>query len=271
MRTKAKPCESLQDTHSRVRRCFESYALQIAKRRKLRAGYFRELIRRYRFYVEAGASVLEIGVGSGDLLAALHPSRAVGIDICPEMLDIARSSHPELELYAATAHDMGRVQGRFDYIVLSDLTMYVYDILALLKDLHKLCQPRTRLIFNFHSRLWQPVLYVLAALGLHHRHYRTNWVTTEDLTNFLELAGYEVVKKDKSTLLPANLPLISTLANNYLFRLPAIRQLCLVNWIVARPKVPLAPVSELSVSVICPCRNEAGNVRNIMQRLPTLG
>ena len=273
MRTELKSgvSDGRQEVHDGVRQCFLSYALRIDKHRKHRAGYLNELIRRYRFYVEPGASVLEVGVGTGDLLASLHPARGVGVDICPEMLVVARASHPELELYDAPDETVIPVHGRFDYIILSDLTVHVYDILNLLKNLQKFCHPRTRLIFNFHSRLWQPILHALTALGFHHRQYRTNWVTAEDLTNLLELAGYEVVRREKSTLLPAKLPPLTTLLNKYLFRLPVIQQFCLVNWIVARPKVPLAGIHELSVSIICPCRNEAGNVEDIVARVPSMG
>jgi SAM-dependent methyltransferase len=273
MRTALKPkaCETSDDARDAIRRDFQDYALGIAKWKKIRSGYFSELIRRYRFYVEPGASVLEIGVGTGDLLASLRPLRGVGVDISPEMLAIARSSHPELELHEGSTDSMDAVQGQFDYIILSDLTVHVYDLLAFFKSLHRFCHPRTRLIFNFHSRLWQPVFYVLAALGLHHRRFLTNWVTREDLENLLHLAGCEVVHKDKSTLIPAKIPFISAIANRYLFRLPLIQQLCLTNWIVARPKTSLAAARDLSVSVVCPCRNEAGNIRNIVNRVPSMG
>jgi ubiquinone/menaquinone biosynthesis C-methylase UbiE len=265
------PCDSLEQAHDGVRKNSASYARRHSSRRKHRVGYLRELIRRYRFYVATGSRVLEIGVGTGDLLAALEPSRGVGVDISSEMLNIARTSHPELELYESAAEDLKAVHGEFDYIILSDLTVYVYDLLAVLRTIKRLCHARTRLIFNFHSRLWQPVLYGFAALGLHHRHYRTNWITAEDLNNMLELAGYQVICRDKSTLSSVAIPFFATIANRYLFRLPLVQHLCLVNWIVARPRMRLATEGSLGVSVICPCRNEAGNIESIVKRLPSMG
>src|SRR5262245_30403748 len=110
-------CESLEQAHEGVRRSFRIYAQEHAKRRKYRTAYLDELIRRYRFYVEPGASVLEIGVGTGDLLSALRPARSVGIDISPEMLDVARLRHPELELHQCAAEEMSSVEGQFDYII----------------------------------------------------------------------------------------------------------------------------------------------------------
>jgi len=266
----AEPVATLELTHRRVRKCFEAFAEQIDRRRFFRRGYLRELIRRYAFYIEPGTSVLEVGVGTGDLLASLGASRAAGIDICPEMIAAAKARHPELELYEKSAEECSGLMGTFDYIVLSDLTVHLYDILQTLRGLQQFCHPRTRIIFNFHSRLWQPILSLLSALGMHHKHYRTNWITAADLTNLLSLAGFEVLKSDKSTLIPVGVPVVSSFANRYLARLPVIRHLCLVNWIIARVAAEPVP-GEPTVSVICPCRNEAGNIASVISRLPNLG
>src|SRR5262245_56717420 len=101
MRTalKPRPAETSVDALAAVREGFRAYASEAPKWQSLRKGYFSELIRRYRFYIEPGASILEIGVGTGDLLAELRARRAVGVDISPEMLAIARSNHPDLELH----------------------------------------------------------------------------------------------------------------------------------------------------------------------------
>ena len=90
--------------------------------------------------------VLEVGVGTGDLLAALYASHAVGVDISPEMLEIAHRSHPELELHQTSAEELSEVAGPFDYVILSDLTVHVYDILGVLRTVKRVCHERTRLM-----------------------------------------------------------------------------------------------------------------------------
>jgi glycosyltransferase involved in cell wall biosynthesis len=55
-----------------------------------------------------------------------------------------------------------------------------------------------------------------------------------------------------------------------LAHLPLLRHLCLTNWIVARP-LHLEDRNLPRVSVICPCRNEAGNIQQIVERLPAMG
>src|SRR5215470_13356068 len=59
--------------------------------------YHDEIERLTRFFVPKGASVLEIGSATGDLLAALEPGRGLGVDFSPRMVELARAKHPQLE------------------------------------------------------------------------------------------------------------------------------------------------------------------------------
>jgi glycosyltransferase involved in cell wall biosynthesis len=50
-----------------------------------------------------------------------------------------------------------------------------------------------------------------------------------------------------------------------------VRELALVDYFVARPEAQHQPERMPSVSVICPCRNEKGNIREAVQRTPLMG
>ncbi len=76
------------------------------------------------FCVPPGASVLEIGCGTGDLLAALRPSEGVGVDLSPRLIERARGKHSELEFIVADAESLDAPElhnRRFDFVVLSDV------------------------------------------------------------------------------------------------------------------------------------------------------
>jgi SAM-dependent methyltransferase len=60
----------------------------------LGAEYYRRIAEIYRFLVPPGLRVLEIGCGSGDLLAALKPAHGVGVDFSPAMVARAAARHP---------------------------------------------------------------------------------------------------------------------------------------------------------------------------------
>src|SRR5262249_2691143 len=59
--------------------------------------------------------------------------------------------------------------------------------------------------------------------------------------------------------------------NRFLPALPVFSNFSLTNWLVARPLRLEADRRAASVSVICPCRNEAGNLEHIANRLPSMG
>jgi hypothetical protein len=160
---------------------------------------------------------------------------------------------------------------KFDYIILSDLVGYLYDIHLVFQRLRKVCHSRTRLVIHWYSRLWQPILVLAEKMGLKYPQPMLNWTTVEDIQNLLRLAGFEVVHHRGHILLPKQVPFLATLANRYLAHLPGFRWMCLTNWIVARPFGLRRLDSVPRVSVICPCRNEAGNIEHIVQRLPLMG
>src|SRR5258706_6729743 len=63
--------------------------------------YHRLLQGYFQFFIPPGTRVLELGCGLGDLLAIVKPSRGVGVDFSPKMIDLARQRHPRLEVQVA--------------------------------------------------------------------------------------------------------------------------------------------------------------------------
>ncbi len=250
---------------------FDRYASSVVSWRERNAGYHDRLASLARFYIPPGARVLELGSGTGDLLEATAPARGLGVDISGAMVRRASARHPQLEFRQMRAETLDLGGETFDYVVLSDLIGFLYDIRLVFERLRAACHPQTRIIVHWYNRLWQPVLSAAERLGAKYPQPLVNWTTVEDVTNLLHLAGYDVVRHRKHILLPARMPIVADVANRYLAHLPLVRHLCLTNWVVARPVGMAAAVPEPSVSVVCPCRNEAGNIEHVMERLPALG
>src|SRR5258708_5220592 len=106
------------------------YDQRVAFRSRESDRFYQHLVREYyRFLVTPGATVLEIGCGLGDLLAAVRPSQGVGVDFSPETIALARTRHPELEFCPGEAAQWSQ-PGQFDYILLSDLINDLSDVQA---------------------------------------------------------------------------------------------------------------------------------------------
>jgi len=248
---------------------FDEFAEKEQRWRHKNAWYHRLVESICRFHIARNASVLEIGSGSGDLLAALEPRRGLGIDVSPRMVELARARHPTLEFQVAAGEDFARDE-TFDYIVLSDLVPFGYDLLAVLKHARAMSHDRTRLVLHSYSQLWRPVIRLAESLGLKRQKPIHNWVTPEDLSNLLDLAGFEVISITRRVLFPKRIPFVSTFLNGIVANVWPLSHLCLTYWVVARPG-PHGPRRDYDVSVVVPCRNEEGNIEAIFERLPELG
>ena len=232
--------------------------------------YYRAMADYCRFVIPPGSSVLEIGCGTGDLLAALAPHRGVGIDVSPEMVERAAAKHPDLEFRVGDAESL-ELDETFDYVVLSDVVGLLFDIQRAFDELHKVVDARTRIVVTYQNFLWEPLLNIGEALRLKMKVPHQNWLSAEDIENLLYLTGFETVNKGYRLLLPKWIPLVSHLVNRYAARLPGIRRLCLSHVLVARPLPPAATGGLPSCSVIVPCRNEKGNVEQAVIRTPAMG
>jgi SAM-dependent methyltransferase len=262
------PGTSEQAHRARLAAFFDRFAPEDQRWRRKNRAYHDLVESACRFIVPPGARVLEIGSGSGDLLASLHPDRGLGVDLSSGMVEAARARHPELEFRVGSGERM-ELDEQFDYVVLSDLVPYAYDLVRLLQSVRAVSHDRTRLIVSSYSLLWRPVIRAAELLRLKREKPIVNWVTAGDVTNALDLAGFEVVSVTPRILFPKHIPFVSTFLNGVLGALWPFTHLCLTWWVVARPKnLDERPAS---VSVIVPCRNEQGNIAAIVERMPALG
>ena len=249
---------------------FDNYALTVEDWRRKNSDYHRALASLARFYIPDGSSVLEVGSGMGDLLAATQPRRGLGIDLSGQMVQLAQKRYPDLDFKCMAAEELDLGGEKFDYIILSDLVGLLFDIRLALTRIRSACHTETRVIIHWASRLWQPILVAAEKFGQRYPQPSLNWTTVEDIETLLYLTDFDVVGARKHILTPKRIPLLDSLANRYVANLPLVRHLCLTNWTVARP-LHLDDRPLPRVSVVCPCRNEAGNIRQIVERLPAMG
>lgn len=234
------------------------------------AAYYGEDWRYMRFLIRTGARVLDLGCGTGDLLAVLQPSLGVGVDLSPVMIDRAQSKHPDLTFRVGDAEDdafLATIEGPFDYIILSDTIGLLDDIETAIGRLHRLCTPETRLVIAYYSTIWEPVLWVAERIRLRMPQPPVNFISNTDFLNILDLSDFETVRIEARQLVPRKVFGLGPLVNRYIAPLPIINRFCLRTYVVARSRRTQAP-RDASVSVIIPCRNERGNIEPAIERLP---
>ncbi len=233
--------------------------------------YAGEVQRLVRTLVTPGSKVLEVGCGLGDLLAKCGAGSGVGIDISPRMIELAKQRHPDLDLRVVDVERDPLPQGPFDAIILSDAVGMLEDIQVAFERLRPLLSPRGRVIVTYYNFMWEPLLKAAEHLGGKTRWPDQNWLSMTDIENMLSISGFEVFRRGTDVLMPAPFPVVARLANRVVAKLPISRAAALVDYFVARPAPEIETKHFPGVSVICPCRNEKGNIREAVQRTPVMG
>lgn len=231
--------------------------------------YYVEDRRYWRFLVPDSARVLELGCGTGDLLAALSPG-GLGIDFSQATIERARAKHPNVQFKRGDVEnlaDVVDVDAQFDIILMQDTIGALDDCLETFRGLHAYCHPGTRIIVSYHSRMWEPLLLLYTRLTNKELARPSNWLSSLDIANLLDLAGFDVIKREWRILCPFHLFGMGRLINRFIATLPIIRKLCLRNYVVARPS-PKHRLDETSATVVVPCRNERGNIEAALARMP---
>jgi len=232
--------------------------------------YYEDREKYMRFLVPEGASILELGCGTGDLLNALKPSRGVGVDFSERTLEIALKRYPALEFKNCDVEDLQGIEGDFDFLILDDVIGHLQDIQSTLGCLRPYCRADTRVVITYYNFLWEPLLKLGERFGWKMPQEHQNWLATEDVANLLRLENFHVVKTESRFLLPKKIPVLSEGINRYLATLPGLRKLCLCRYMVARP-LGVRQRNDYSTTILIPARNEAGNVEAAVQRIPEFG
>ena len=233
--------------------------------------YWKDVENLCSFLIPENATVLEIGCGTGDLLAHIKAGKKVGIDYSANMIGIAKSKYPDLDFMVMEAENI-TLNEKFDYLILSNLIGYLEDIQKVFTELNKVCHPHSKVIVTYYNFLWQPVFNVAVLLNLRMKQPQQNWLSQQDIKNLLYLAGFDAFKEGERLLLPINIPLVSKVSNKYLAKLPLLKKLCVTNYVIAKPFQSEDDYrNKYSVSVIIPARNESGNIGNAILRTPRIG
>jgi SAM-dependent methyltransferase len=233
--------------------------------------YGAELERLVKSLVPPGSRMLEIGTSSGNLLASIGGPGSVGINAAPRMVELIRETHPQLDVRALDVEHDPLPEGPFDAIVASDAIGMLDDIQRALERLRPLLAPSGRIFITYYNFVWEPVLKLAERVGLKTHWPDQNWLSMDDIENLLYLAGYEVFRRGTDILMPAHVPGVSLFLNRLAGQLPVARQISLVDYFVARAVEEPRQAALPSVSVICPCRNEKGNIRDAVLRTPLMG
>jgi SAM-dependent methyltransferase len=247
---------------------FEKAASTRDKWKKRNRFYQKIIEKQFAFIIPEGATVLELGCSTGDLLNAVKPGKGIGVDFSAKILEIARHKYPHLEFYQADAITF-TPEISIDYIIVSDLITSLWDIQAFFNNIRSYVSPRTKIIISSYNYIWEPILNLGETLGLKAKQPLQNWLSIKDIENVLHLENFEIIKVERKLLFPKYIPVFNLIVNKFLANLPGLNGLDLIQFITVRP-VFSEPI-DYSVTIVVPARNEMGNIENAIRKTPKFG
>jgi ubiquinone/menaquinone biosynthesis C-methylase UbiE len=191
--------------------------------------YYNTIKRLYRERIDPASSVLEVGCGTGDILAHVAPKNGIGLDLSSAMIERAKQKHPALQWYACRIEDLHKhTTATFDVVFLSDVIEHLEDVPSTFKALRPYCHAGTTVYINMANPLWEPALMLLEKMGKkmpEGPHYRISVAT---LNGIMKDCGFQFRKRSHHLLMPKYIPVISPVCDA-IEKLPLVRRLCLIE------------------------------------------
>lgn len=218
-----------------VRRHFDALAADYDGWKRRASYYYGQLAALHRELIPPGASVLEIGCGTGTLLASLEPSRGVGVDLSARMVEIASARHPHLQFLATDAAALPPGES-FDYVIIPDVIEHLSDPAGVFRAVRRRCHPDTRVVVSSVNPRWAGILHLAERLGLKMPEGEHRWLTVPEIVGLAAPAGLATEMVLGRILLPKRVPLVSGALNCAAARWPLLRRFCLTQVLVFAPR-----------------------------------
>lgn len=198
--------------------------------------YYDNLKKLYRELIPDNKKVLDIGCGTGDILASVNPQHGLGIDASQEMVRVAQkkySDNKNLEFKWGVAENLADDLSaqNFDYIFMADLIEHLENVPKTIKKIGQISKSNTKTIISMANPLWEPILLILEKLNLKMAEGPHKRISIKELESILSENNFKILEKNYRLILPISIPLISDLINRYFYRIPILRNLGLIFFI----------------------------------------
>jgi SAM-dependent methyltransferase len=219
--------------------------------------------------IHKDACVLEVGTGTGAVLASLPNAVRHGVDVLPEAVRAARGrdSRMEIVLGNALTCDLAR---KYDAIVADRIVHSTSDVQRLLENLVNHLTGDGRIFLTCFNYMWSVPLATAARFGLRETPPKENWLGESTFASLFTLAGLEAIRVDDRVLMPMDIPVVGDALNKVLAKLRPFRVGSLYRIYTLR-KVRVARPDRPKVTVVVPARNEKGNILPAVLRTPVMG
>ena len=147
-------------------------------------------------------------------------------------------------------------------IILPPLNNF-YDVVKFIKKIEEITNDEVVLVVNYFSKSWLPIFKIFSKSGFI-KNYEQSLFFSENIFNlFLDASNFEISKKIKNISMPVKIPFFSNLINILFSLLPFLSFFSFSKIYYLRKKK--VTQRDHLMSIIIPCKNEEGNIQNIIK------
>jgi hypothetical protein len=232
------------------------------------AYYHQDDLKFFQKFVQSDNLVFLIGTNVVEMATQLKCKKAIVLELDPVQTIPALPPSVHLVTSLREAFNFGP----FDYVLLPYSLQVMDDIQEFLEELYRGLSAHTRVMAVHFNFLWAPLFRLAQRWGLKAPMPDMNWLNRQDIRTLLRLTGYEELTSGTRCLIPIRIPWFSDFCNDYLAPLPFFKWCCQKTYVAARPLMEMESQKRpISVSVVVPARNEAGNISALLSRMPVFG
>lgn len=180
-------------------------------------------------------SILEIGCGTGDLISNLNPKYGFGVDISKNMVNIAKKKHKKNNLkFKVSSAEKLNIKEKFDIIIMLDVVEHLNDLDETVKRIRGCMHKDSILLITTASPLWKPFMEIGEKLKLKMEEGPHRWTWKKEIKSVLKSNNLNIIKMENTLIFPVYVPFISKIVNGYFGKFPLIKNLGLIQILVAK-------------------------------------
>lgn len=211
-----------------IRASVESHFDNLAKDydyyKKRNAFYYENIKLLLSSLIPKNKKVLEVGCGTGDLLANLKPKKGFGMDLSSRMIKIASQKHKGIRFSTNYPKE------KYEYIFMTDVIEHVENPGEVLKKISDLMGEDGVFINTMANPIWEPLLMFWEKMGWKMPEGPHKRLSFKEINYLINKSGMKVVKHDYKLLIPVKIPIITEFANKYLEKI--FKKLAFIEYFV---------------------------------------
>ncbi len=215
--------------------------------------------------------LLLIGGSIREKAARLRPSYSVELfDAKDDPIVLSQQNCPNINYSNSRITDF-KTDELFDYIIFYSNLSFEDDLYNIFGKLKELMHSDSKVFIIEINPFILFILKFLQRLGLAVPRLERNMLHLDDLQNLINIFGFDILDKGYRFASPFKLFGLGGAINAILPRIKFLRHLCFGQYITFRLHPTENKRQDLSCSVVIPCFNEEGNIKECISRIPDFG